>query len=128
MIIVRFVNVTMSGNSRRFIVEFNNKLENAKNPFIEEGNERFKMVKRRGWGEVGPLPTIDGFTDYSSNIEINLFWYDTAKRLSSVKKHIYDILTGYIHYSDEIAKKAVEEAEIEQFPKWFSVKIQMNLK
>lgn len=115
----------MSINTRKFIVEFNNKLKNSKNPFLNE-NEHFKMVKGRGGYEKGPLPTIKDFTDYSRPWEINLYWTDKAKSLNIVKKHIYDILRNYIGYSEEITQKAMEEADIhkmelpEEHKKFFS--------
>ena len=60
-----------------------------------------KMTRNRGGYDVGPLPSIEEYTDYSNSYKIDLFWYDTSNNINIVKKHIARILLEWIRYSQE---------------------------
>lgn len=60
-----------------------------------------KMTKNRGGGKTGPLPTITGYTDYSTPYKIDLYWYDNTRSENVVKKHIRIILLQWIRYTEE---------------------------
>jgi len=75
--------------------------------------EHFKMVRKRGGWTLGPLPTIEEFTDYSKPWELNIYWNDRAKNINIVQKHVYDILRNYLRYSEDIVQKAMKVAKIE---------------
>jgi hypothetical protein len=101
--------------------------------------DHFKMVHKRGVGEVGPLPSVEGFTDYSKPWELNIYWNDRAKNLNIVKKHTYDILRNWLGYSEDTVQKAMKAAKINLMklpkltkdfdpPEIWEVEIKMSLK
>ena len=60
-----------------------------------------KMTRNRGGYDVGPLPSIEEYTDYSTSYEIKLFWYDRNNNINIVKKHIERILLEWKRYPKE---------------------------
>lgn len=79
-------------------------------------NEAFKFVKRRDGTSIGPLPSVEAFTDYSTSYEVNIGYWDNTKSLNLAKKHLKLILSGYNKYNENIVNKAMEEAEFRQMP------------
>lgn len=62
------------------------------------------MHYRRGWGMVGPLPSIDGYTDYGTPYKIDLYWDDNTKSENIARKHVQIVLSQWIRYTDEQVK------------------------
>lgn len=62
-----------------------------------------KMTKSRGGSRIGPLPSIESYTDYGTPYEISLYWYDNTRSENIVKKHIKIILLQWLRYTEEQA-------------------------
>ena len=85
--------------------------------------DHFKITKNRGGFEVGPLPSITGFTDYSKSYEFNLYWEDNVRSEAIVRKHMFDILKNYLRYTDKDVNEALKIAKIKKFDNYFTVEI-----
>lgn len=92
-----------------------------KKPLLEVNRKPREMRMVKSWkrrAEIGPLPSIENFTDYNNYFNgewtFNMYWHDTANRKTEVMKHAMRILKEWLRLNEDDLEEALRCLKIER--------------